>query len=148
MFCGLACIFAHFPAPFGVEQQVRNCCGESGTQAPDQEIAAIPQFQASAPHRRADHRPATSHRLHDGGTPSIGFNTGGIPEMIAHKQNGYVAQKMDSNDLATGIDWLLENLAIASIEGRKFVENNYSEDIVSQKHIDFYLKSIQDVSQN
>ena len=82
------------------------------------------------------------------GTPSIGFNTGGIPEMIAHKQNGYVAQKMDSNDLATGIHWLLENLAIASIEGRKFVENNYSEDIVSQKHIDFYLKSIQDVSQN
>ena len=82
------------------------------------------------------------------GTPSIGFNTGGIPEMIAHKQNGYVAQKMDSNDLATGIHWLLENQATASIEGRKFVENNYSEDIVSQKHIDFYLKSIQDVSQN
>jgi hypothetical protein len=55
---------------------------------------------------------------------------------------------MDSNDLATGIHWLLENLALASIEGRKFVENNYSEDIVSQKHIDFYLKSMQDVSQN
>jgi glycosyltransferase involved in cell wall biosynthesis len=82
------------------------------------------------------------------GTPSIGFNTGGIPEMIAHKQNGYVAQKMDANDLATGIHWLLENLTTASIEGRKFVENNYSEDIVSQKHIDFYLKSMQDVSQN
>jgi glycosyltransferase involved in cell wall biosynthesis len=82
------------------------------------------------------------------GTPSIGFNTGGIPEMIAHKQNGYVAEKLDSNDLATGIQWLLENLAIASIEGRKFAENNYSEDIVSQKHIDFYLKSMQDVSQN
>lgn len=82
------------------------------------------------------------------GTPSIGFNTGGIPEMIAHKQNGYVAEKLDSNDLATGIQWLLENLTLASIEGRKFVENNYSEDMVSQKHIDFYLKSMQDVSQN
>jgi glycosyltransferase involved in cell wall biosynthesis len=82
------------------------------------------------------------------GTPSIGFNTGGIPEMIAHKKNGYVAQKMDSNDLAAGIDWLLENVEIASIEARQFVENNYSEDIVSQKHIDFYLKSMQDVSQN
>lgn len=82
------------------------------------------------------------------GTPSIGFNTGGIPEMIAHKENGYVAQKMDSNNLATGIHWLLENLELASIEGRKFVEKNYSEDIISEKHIDFYLKSIQDVSQN
>jgi glycosyltransferase involved in cell wall biosynthesis len=82
------------------------------------------------------------------GTPSIGFQTGGIPEMICHKKNGYVAQKLDSNDLATGIHWLLENLATASIEARQFVEKNYSEDIVSQKHIDFYLKSIQDVSQN
>jgi glycosyltransferase involved in cell wall biosynthesis len=82
------------------------------------------------------------------GTPSIGFNTGGIPEMIAHKQNGYVAEKLDSNDLATGIHWLLENQATASIEARQFVENNYSEDIVAQKHVDFYLKSIQDVSQN
>ena len=82
------------------------------------------------------------------GTPSIGFKTGGIPEMIAHKKNGYVAQKLDSNDLAMGIHWLLENQATASIEARQFVENNYSEDIVAQKHIDFYLKSIQDVSQN
>ena len=82
------------------------------------------------------------------GTPSIGFKTGGIPEMIAHKKNGYVAQKLDSNDLATGIDWLLENLEIASIDARQFVENNYSEEFVAQKHIDFYLKSIQDVSQN
>ncbi|NBW03217.1 MAG: glycosyltransferase, partial [Cytophagia bacterium] len=82
------------------------------------------------------------------GTPSIGFNTGGIPEMIAHKKNGYVAQKIDSNDLAAGIDWLLENVEIASIEARQFVENNYSEEFVAQKHIDFYLKSIQDVSQN
>jgi glycosyltransferase involved in cell wall biosynthesis len=82
------------------------------------------------------------------GTPSIGFNTGGIPEMIAHKQTGYVAQKLDSNDLATGIDWLLKNLATASIDARKFVENNYSEDIIAQKHVGFYLKSIQDVSQN
>lgn len=82
------------------------------------------------------------------GTPSIGFNTGGIPEMIAHKKNGYVAQKLDSNDLATGIDWLLENLEIASIDARQFVENNYSEEFVAQKHIDFYLKSIQDVSPN
>jgi len=82
------------------------------------------------------------------GTPSIGFNTGGIPEMIAHKKNGYVAKKMDANDLAAGIDWLLENLEIASIEARQFVENNYSEEFVAQKHIDFYLKSIQDVSQN
>jgi glycosyltransferase involved in cell wall biosynthesis len=82
------------------------------------------------------------------GTPCIGFNTGGIPEMIDHKKNGYVAQKLDSGDLAIGIHWLLENLDLASIDGRQLVEKNYSEDVVSQKHIDFYLKSLQDVSPN
>lgn len=82
------------------------------------------------------------------GTPSIGFNTGGIPEMITHKKNGYVAEKMDSNDLARGIQWLLENIKLASLDARLFVENNYSENIVSQKHIHLYLKSMQDASPN
>lgn len=82
------------------------------------------------------------------GTPCIGFNTGGIPEMIAHKINGYVAEKSDSNDLAVGIHWLFENLETSSKAGRSFVEKNYSEEVVSQQHIDFYSKSIQDVSPN
>jgi glycosyltransferase involved in cell wall biosynthesis len=82
------------------------------------------------------------------GTPSIGFNTGGIPEMIAHKQNGYVAQTRDSDDLAAGIHWILTNKEIAGKEGRKFVETHYSEEIIAQKHVEYYLKSMQDVSPN
>ncbi|MDR1632840.1 MAG: glycosyltransferase, partial [Dysgonamonadaceae bacterium] len=33
------------------------------------------------------------------GTPCVGFNIGGIPEMINHKENGYVAQYQDAKDL-------------------------------------------------
>lgn len=41
------------------------------------------------------------------GTPCIGFRVGGIPEMIDHKQDGYVADYCDAVDLARGLYWLL-----------------------------------------
>ena len=35
------------------------------------------------------------------------FNVGGIPEMIDHLHNGYVAQYKSSEDFANGIHWIL-----------------------------------------
>lgn len=41
------------------------------------------------------------------GVPCVGFNVGGIPEMIDHLHNGYVAQYKSSEDFANGIHWIL-----------------------------------------
>ena len=41
------------------------------------------------------------------GIPCVGFNVGGIPEMIDHLHNGYVAQYKSSEDFANGIYWTL-----------------------------------------
>jgi glycosyltransferase involved in cell wall biosynthesis len=41
------------------------------------------------------------------GVPCVGFDVGGIPEMISHKQDGYVADYCDSLDFAQGIAWCL-----------------------------------------
>ena len=43
------------------------------------------------------------------GTPSVAFKIGGMPEIIEHQQNGYLAQPYDIEDLARGIAWLLED---------------------------------------
>ena len=43
------------------------------------------------------------------GTPSVAFNIGGMPDMIEHQHNGYLAQPFESEDLARGIVWVLEN---------------------------------------
>ena len=41
------------------------------------------------------------------GIPCVGFNVGGIPQMIDHLHNGYVAQYKSADDLANGICWTL-----------------------------------------
>lgn len=43
------------------------------------------------------------------GTPCVAFNIGGMPDMIEHQQNGYLAQPFKVEDLAQGIAWTLEN---------------------------------------
>lgn len=74
------------------------------------------------------------------GTPCIGFNTGGIPEMIDHLHNGYVAEYKSAADFAKGIKYVLfdksyTNMCDAAI--RK-VHENYSEKTVAEKYIDVY----------
>lgn len=41
------------------------------------------------------------------GTPVVGFNVGGIPDIIQHKKNGYLAKYKDSDDFREGIEWCL-----------------------------------------
>ena len=41
------------------------------------------------------------------GTPVVGFDIGGNTDMVEHKENGYLAKPFDTDDLADGIDWIL-----------------------------------------
>ncbi|GFZ39144.1 glycosyl transferase [Bacteroides nordii] len=76
------------------------------------------------------------------GVPCVGFNVGGIPEMIDHLHNGYVAQYKSSEDFANGIYWALtesENPILAEQASRKAIAN-YSESIIAKKYIEVYNK--------
>jgi glycosyltransferase involved in cell wall biosynthesis len=74
------------------------------------------------------------------GTPCVGFHIGGIPEMIDHKKNGYVAQYQDLEDLAKGIAWTLENSRALSDKAIEKVKNNYANSIVAQQYTELYKK--------
>lgn len=76
------------------------------------------------------------------GIPCVGFNVGGIPEMIDHLHNGYVAQYKSAEDFANGIHWALtenEYPALSKEACRKAV-SSYSERIVAKRYIDLYNK--------
>jgi glycosyltransferase involved in cell wall biosynthesis len=77
----------------------------------------------------ADNLPTTVMESLACGTPVTGFDVGGIPNMIQHKQNGYLAKYKDSKDLADGIIYCIENNILGSIEA------TFNEDQIIDKHL-------------
>lgn len=78
------------------------------------------------------------------GVPCVGFNTGGIPEMIDHLKNGYVAEYKSSDDLARGIHWVLSEADHQSLsnEAMKKVNQCYSQYAVAMKYIEAYNQAM------
>lgn len=74
------------------------------------------------------------------GTPCIGFRTGGIPEMIDHRINGYVAEYQDAQDLADGLLWTLfeANSEILSANARRKVTEEYAQEKVAYQYKEIY----------
>ena len=78
------------------------------------------------------------------GIPCVGFNVGGIPEMIDHLHNGYVADYKSAEDFANGIHWTLSESEYQSLseESRRKVTSSYSESTIAKKYIEVYNKII------
>ncbi len=79
------------------------------------------------------------------GTPVVGFDVGGMPDMIDHLENGYLATLKSSEDLAKGINALLstpEMLNKFRLACRVRAENLYNEDEVAQQYMELYSKII------
>ncbi len=80
------------------------------------------------------------------GTPVIAFKSGGIPEMITHQKNGYLADYQSSIDFAKGLKWLYDaykNTQSYDYEAyceaaREIIERTYSEEIIKEKYVKFY----------
>lgn len=76
------------------------------------------------------------------GTPVVGFDTGGIPEMVGHESEGIIVPQKDSKGLAEGIVRVLNSGAQATEAYRKAarakVMTHYTEAIVARKYLDLY----------
>ena len=78
------------------------------------------------------------------GTPCVGFNVGGIPEMIHHQQDGYVADYCDSLDFAQGIAWCLNEQRQAALgaAARATSLATYGETAVAQRYQAIYQQAL------
>lgn len=74
------------------------------------------------------------------GVPCVGFNVGGIPEMIDHQQNGFVAKERDADELAKGIHWVLEEGNYEQLQQQCLhkVKTCYSQQHVAHRYIELY----------
>ena len=73
------------------------------------------------------------------GTPVVAFRTGGIPDMVQHKENGYLAEYRSPTDLARGIVWVYStNREVLKENARHTIMNHFSERIIARRHIELY----------
>jgi glycosyltransferase involved in cell wall biosynthesis len=74
------------------------------------------------------------------GIPCIAFNIGGMPDMIDHQQNGYLAAPYEVHDLAKGIQWVLSETDTSSLahHAREKVLNHFGMDVVARQYITVY----------
>ena len=74
------------------------------------------------------------------GTPVVAFTTGGIPDMVTHMQNGYLARYRSSEDFAEGINWVYRHPERKTLNenARQTVEEKFSERVIAQQHILLY----------
>jgi len=87
-----------------------------------------------------DNLPNTIVEAMSCGTPCVGFNVGGIPEMISHLQDGYVADYCDSIDFAQGIAWCLDESRHGSLRqrARTAALATYAEPIAASNYLSIY----------
>jgi glycosyltransferase involved in cell wall biosynthesis len=75
------------------------------------------------------------------GTPCVGFDIGGIPDMIEHQFNGYLAPPYEVNDLAAGIAWTLEDAERWKLLSRRCVEKvnrEYDLRAITRRYLALY----------
>ena len=73
-------------------------------------------------------------------TPVVAFNIGGNSDMIEHQANGYLAKKLDNDDLANGILWCLNHNEDNRLgtAGRQKVLANYTYQAVGRQYSQLY----------
>lgn len=92
---------------------------------------------------RQDNLPNTVVESLACGTPVVAFDIGGLPDMIDHRGNGWLAPPFDTEALAAGVAWVLEDeprrteLCAAA---RETAETRFSEAVVAGHYAALYAQ--------
>jgi glycosyltransferase involved in cell wall biosynthesis len=89
---------------------------------------------------REDNLPNTVAEALACGTPCAAFETGGLPEMIKHHSNGWLARPFDTKMLAEGIHWLCTHPQRETIResARVSAVRNYNAEDMSKHYALLY----------
>jgi glycosyltransferase involved in cell wall biosynthesis len=79
------------------------------------------------------------------GTPVVGFDTGGVPEMVGHGSEGFIVPQRDAVGLATRLAQLLSDEPMRAQmrqSARQKVLSQYSEAVVAQRYVALYERML------
>jgi len=80
-------------------------------------------------------------------TPCVAFNIGGMPDVIEHQVNGYLAQPFDVDDLAQGIDWFFSNSEYKTVskKARETIVSGYTLNAEAEQYEALFIEKYQGV---
>jgi glycosyltransferase involved in cell wall biosynthesis len=87
-----------------------------------------------------DNLPNTVLESFSARTPVVAFNMGGMPDMIDHKENGFLAEYKNPQQLAEGIRWCLENNGdgYLSKNAAQKIRECFSYPVIGKKFENYY----------
>ena len=72
------------------------------------------------------------------GIPVAAFDTGGIPDIVEHKNTGYLAKCFDTIDMNNGIMYCINNYNELSKNSLKKAHTDFNNKLIYKKHIELY----------
>lgn len=94
---------------------------------------------------RQENLPQTATEAQACGTPVISFDCTGLTDVVIHNETGYLAKAYDTQDMAIGLQWVLEN----PIECKRLGENArvraeklWSMKTIVEQYSRIYIQSI------
>lgn len=90
---------------------------------------------------RQDNLPNTAVEAQACGLPVVAFKTGGLPDIIAHKKTGWLANPFAADDLAAGIAFIIRDRARRmkmSAAARQHCLSNYSYSRIANRYREIY----------
>ena len=78
------------------------------------------------------------------GTPVAGFHTSGVTDVVVHQENGYLAKLYDTEELAAGIKWILNDADSVklSAHARNWAVSKFDLEVIAGQHIALYQQLI------
>lgn len=79
------------------------------------------------------------------GTPCVAFKIGGMPDMIEHQHNGYLASPYEIEDLARGIAWVLEHPERhekLSHHAREKTEREFTQELQAHRYLSIFTEMV------
>ena len=81
------------------------------------------------------------------GTPVAAFDATGLKDVLEHQVSGYLAKPFEASDLATGIEWLFNQLSQSdalNLAARQRALELFSYPAVARQYAAIYASAMQD----
>ena len=91
---------------------------------------------------RQDNLPNMGVEAQACGIPVIAFNIGGLPDIVEHKKTGYLAEPFNTEDLANGIMFIIDQRKTKQLanNARERAIKKFSEKRISEAYLKIYEK--------